>query len=134
MTGASGFVHVANDMLHSAEASIAVERAVDTALNALEACAKQSSMKRFVYASSSFAATQPKPDVDFRTATDAYNDEAVARNQEPGADGETVYSASKAEADRAIYRWVKENKPSLVVNSSMEHSQSKTMSRLLADS
>lgn len=96
----------------------AVQKAVTGALNALKASA-MSGLNRFVYTSSSFAATQPKPGEIFTVTTESYNEEAVERASKPNPDGETVYSASKVAAERAILKWVKENKPPLVVNMSL---------------
>lgn len=75
-------------------------------------------MKRFVYTSSSFAATLPKPGERFTISTNTFNNEAVERAWKPNASGETVYAASKVEAERAIMKWVDENKSSLIVNMS----------------
>ena len=94
-------------MTHSPGADAAINRAIDGALNALEACTKRrSSIKRFVYTSSSFAATQPKPNVRFSIAVDSYNDEAVQRAHQPNPDGETVYAASKVLTERALVNYV----------------------------
>ena len=109
-------------MTHSTDPNIAIPRAVNGALNALKASAKVPGLKRFVFTSSSFAATQPKPGKKFTITAESYNDEAVERAWKPNADGETVYSASKVEAERAIFKWVKENKPSLIVNTGMNFS------------
>lgn len=105
-------------MTHSKDVKVAVSQAVNGALNALKASSKEPGVKRFVYTSSSFAATQPKPDEKFTVAGDAYNEEALQNAWRPNADGATVYSASKAEAERAVFRWVKEEKSSLIVNTS----------------
>ncbi|KAH8896159.1 aldehyde reductase [Thozetella sp. PMI_491] len=113
--GASGFIHVANDMQGSRNPDIAIPRAVNGALSALKSSAN-AGLKRFVFTSSSFAVTQPKPGKVFTLTVESFNDEAVERVKTPGADGETVYSASKVEAERAITRWVNKNQPSLVVN------------------
>lgn len=78
-------------------------------------------MKRFVYTSSSFAVTLPKPGKKFTVTADTFNDEAVERAWKPNPDGATVYSASKVEAERAISKWTKEHKPSLIVNTSMKN-------------
>lgn len=107
-------------MTHATDPNVAVPRAVNGALNALKASAKVPGLKRFIFTSSSFAATQPKPEKKFTITTESYNDEAVERARKPNADGETVYSASKVEAERAIFKWVKENKPSLIVNTGMK--------------
>ncbi|KAJ0414904.1 NAD(P)-binding protein [Aspergillus carlsbadensis] len=116
VTGAAGFIHVANDMTSSSNASIAIPSAVNGALNALRAAASEPSMKRFVYTSSSFAATLPKPDQRFTVTAETFNEEATERAWGPDADGDSVYCASKVEAERAIARWVKENNSPLVVN------------------
>lgn len=100
--GAAGFIHVANDMTGSRDPAVAIPRAVRGALNALTACHKEPGLKRFVFTSSSFAVTQPKPNLKFTVTTDTFNDEAIDRVKLPDPDGETVYSASKVECKRAI--------------------------------
>lgn len=105
-------------MTHSTDPTVAIPRAVNGALNALKASANESAMKRFVYTSSSFAATSPKPGKQFTITAESYNDEAVDQAWKGNADGEIVYAASKVEAERAIAKWLEENKSSLVVNSS----------------
>ncbi|KAF6781347.1 aldehyde reductase [Colletotrichum sojae] len=113
--GAAGFIHVANDMTGSRDPAIAIPRAVNGALNAAKASVK-ARLNRFVFTSSSFAVTQPRPGKVFTLTAESFNDEAVERVKTPGADGETVYSASKVEAERALSRWVEESRTSLVVN------------------
>lgn len=115
LLGKGGFIHVANDMSKSRDTDAAVQVAVNGALNALRASAA-AGVKRFVYTSSSFAATQPKLGKIFTITNESYNDEAVERASKPDPDGETVYSASKVAAEKAIWSWVKENNPSMVVN------------------
>lgn len=105
-------------MTHSTNPDVAIPRAVNGALNAVKACAKTPELRRFVYTSSSFAATQPKPGEVFTITEDSYNDDAVGRSRkgDGGVDGETVYSASKVLAERAIFEWIAENKSDLIVN------------------
>lgn len=105
-------------MTGSTDPDVAIPKAVNGVLNALQASDKERNMKRFIYTSSSFAATQPKPDQKFTTTASSYNEEALQRAWLPGADGETVYSASKAEAERAVFRWVQEHNSRLTVNAS----------------
>ncbi|KAF5548258.1 aldehyde reductase [Fusarium mexicanum] len=116
VTAAQGFIHVANDMTGSQDTDIAINRAVKGALNALEACAQEKSAKRFVYTSSSFAATQPKPGEVFTIYHDTFNEEAMLNAWKPKPDPETVYSASKVEVEHQIAAWIKNNKSTLVIN------------------
>ncbi|WAO95968.1 Aldehyde reductase [Fusarium falciforme] len=114
--GATGFVHVAQDMAGSADPSVVVPRAVNGVLNALKAAANEPLMKRFVYTSSSFAVTFPKPGRRFTVTAAMFNDEAVERAWGPNPEDSAVYACSKVEAERAISKWVEDHKPSLVVN------------------
>ncbi|KAL2825840.1 hypothetical protein BDW59DRAFT_161506 [Aspergillus cavernicola] len=80
------------------------------------ASANQPSMKCFVYTSSSFAVTLPKPGTPFTVTANTFNDEAVQWISKPDADGAAIYAASKVAAERAISEWLQENNSSLVVN------------------
>ncbi|KAL6922473.1 hypothetical protein FSST1_006499 [Fusarium sambucinum] len=116
VSGAKGFIHVANDMTGSTNPDVAIKRAVDGALNALKACAQDGNVKRFVYTSSSFAATQPKPGKRFTIYHDTFNEEAMQNAWKPNPDPSTVYSASRVEAERQTSAWIKDNESSLVIN------------------
>jgi len=87
------------------------------ALNALKA-ASSAGIKRFVYTSSSFAVTQPKPNISFTVDESTFNEIAVRVVKEKGsqADGASVYSASKVEVERAMERWKIENAADIVIN------------------
>jgi nucleoside-diphosphate-sugar epimerase len=95
--------------------SQAISLAVSGALNALKACSK-AGIKRFVYTSSSFAVTQPKPNQVFEIAENTFNEEAVEKVRKGTANGEDVYCASKVEAERALRSWGKEHAPEVVIN------------------
>lgn len=103
-------------MTGSTDPHIAVPRAVAGALNALTALTKEPGHKRFVYTSSSFAATLPKPGLRFTVHENTYNDEAVQRVWQHEPPGDAVYAASKVESERALRRWVEEHKPDLAIN------------------
>lgn len=68
LIGASGFIHVAHPTFDLTDPNVdpnaAMKDTVDGALNAIKASAN-AGIKRFVYASSSWAASLPKPDVKF---------------------------------------------------------------------
>ncbi|KAM0286009.1 hypothetical protein ACHAQH_001199 [Verticillium albo-atrum] len=100
----------------SVEGVFDISVAVNGALNALKASAREPLMKRFVFTSSSFAVTMPKPGKRFSVTADTFNDEAVERAWQPDPDGASVYSCSKVEAERAIAMWVEEHNPSLIFN------------------
>lgn len=75
------------------------------------------SIKRFVFTSSSLAATFPKPNVDFAIDNNSYNDEALqVMREDPARKGLFKYAAMKSETEKAMWKWVKENKPSFVLN------------------
>lgn len=97
---------------------MAIPIAVKGALNALKSCAKTPSVKRFVFTSSSIAATFPQPDVEFSIDEGTFNEEALRRVREQGnGSGLLGYAAMKTETEKAIVKWVEENKPSFVLNS-----------------
>ena len=103
-------------MTGSRDPAVHIPRTVKSAINALRSAHKEPGLRRFVYTSSSFAVTQPTPNKQFTVTTDTFNEEAVERCKQPNPPGETVYSASKVVAERAIEQWVNENKPAFVVN------------------
>ncbi|KAF4551701.1 NAD dependent epimerase/dehydratase-like protein 1 [Elsinoe fawcettii] len=116
--GAQGFIHVAHDMGGSSDPKVAIPYSVDMAVSALKASAK-AGLKRFVYTSSSFAVTQPKPSTRFTVSESTFNEEALQKVRETGdkTEGATVYAASKVEVERALNAWKKENNASIVINS-----------------
>lgn len=112
--GASGLIHVATPGMQSYDPNEAIATVVNGALNALEAAAKEGSVKRVVLTSSSTAAASPKPNVHFIIDENTWNEEAVkAAWAPPPYEGEQrkldVYSASKTQSEQAAWKWVKEN-------------------------
>ncbi len=89
-------------------------------INALTAASKTPSIKRFVFTSSSTAILIPRLNEVFTITTSQWNDDAVAKAWEPSpyeADRAfTVYAASKTQAEREVWKFVKEKKPGFVVN------------------
>jgi len=82
--------------------------------------AAEPSVKRFVYTSSSTAAVKAVCNKRFTVDSNSWNDEDIeAAHKPPPYEGRgyTVYSASKAEAEKAVWEFVKEQKPSFVTNS-----------------
>lgn len=87
--------------------------------NTLRAAMTEPSIKRFVFTSSSTAATNPKPNEKFDIKEDSWNTETVEEAWKPAPyDGRkwVVYGASKTQAEQELWKFAKENKPSFEVN------------------
>jgi len=86
----------------------------------LKSAAASPSVKRFVYTSSSTAATAPKPNKEFSITTDLWNESDIKAAWAPppyeDARSWAVYGSSKAEAEKAVWKFVKEQKPHFVCN------------------
>lgn len=119
---ADGFVHIASP-LNGEDPNVVIPIAVNSALNALKAARKTPSVKRFVYTSSSMAATIPKPNVEFDITDQSWNEESIERGWKISEEKTEhskwlhIYGALKTEAEKACWRWIKENKPDFVFNS-----------------
>lgn len=114
--GVAGICHMASVMSFSDKPDEVIPIVVKGALNALTAATKEPGMKSFVYTSSSTAALMPQPDKNIKVTTDTWNDDVVHQaNTSP--DPWSVYGASKTEAERAIWKAVKETNPPFQVAS-----------------
>lgn len=123
--GVNAIIHVAGDTTFSQDAEAVIKDVVTGNEAFLEAAAREptGSVKRFVLTSSSTAATCAIPDKRFTVTTDTWNDEAVdiALNKKgeslgPNFYGFVVYSASKTEGERAVWKFVQDRKPNFAVN------------------
>lgn len=122
--GVDSVIHVASDTTFSEDADKVINSVVQGTENFLRAAAKESKVKRFTLTSSSTAALVAKPGVEGIVATvDTWDDEAVdyARNKKgqsigPNGYAFLVYAASKTEGERALWNFVKQEKPSFVAN------------------
>ncbi|KAI9767825.1 MAG: hypothetical protein M1839_004339 [Geoglossum umbratile] len=118
--GVSGVVHVASILTFSPDPSAVIPATVTAVLSALAAAAKEQSVKRFVFTSSSAAITLPKPNVEFSVDENTWNDEVlpIAWTAPPydQSRGPIVYAASKVQAEREAWQFVEKNKPAFVFN------------------
>ncbi|KAK5657960.1 hypothetical protein OQA88_2512 [Cercophora sp. LCS_1] len=120
--GVSAIVHVASVVTFSPDPSKVIPQTVRGAISVMEAALNEPSVKEFVYTSSIVAATAPIPGNTTHVGPDTFNEAAVKlawapeRIDTPGQGG-VVYSASKAEAEKAVWRFVEEKKPHFTVNS-----------------
>ncbi|KAF4811023.1 Aldehyde reductase 2 [Colletotrichum tropicale] len=121
MTGTAGVVLVASDLSLSNDAQKVIPFVVKATETALSAAAKHDSIKRVVLTSSAFAASTPEANetgvvVDENT----YNKRAIKAAWNPTTPAHRmpfmVYAASKAEGEKAAWKWVEEHKPGYVFN------------------
>jgi hypothetical protein len=79
-------------------------------------------MKRFAWTSSSLAATNPHPNKEFSIDETSYNEEAIAAvTEDPAIKDLSIYSAMKAQTERAMWNWMDEHKPHFVLNTIVRH-------------
>lgn len=118
--GVDAIIHTASVMTRSPNPNEVIPDVVAGATNILKSAATEPSVKRFVFTSSSTAATLPKPGKKFQIDASTWNDEAVELAWKPPPYDPsrtfTVYAASKTQAERAVWKFVQENNPHFVVN------------------
>ena len=92
----------------------------------LKSAANEPSVKRFVFTSSSTAATDPIPNKEFTIGTDTWNNAIIeaAWAPPPYKDDRkwAVYGSSKTEAEKALWKFVEEQKPGFVANAILPNS------------
>lgn len=119
-TGVSGVAHVASDMSFSADPNKVIPGVIAGAINAASSAAKEPSVKRFVFTSSSAAILIPRLNEEFTISADQWNDEAVAKAWAPPPyepdRAFPVYAASKTQAEQEMWKFVREEKPGFVLN------------------
>ncbi|KAI8408165.1 hypothetical protein FOFC_11099, partial [Fusarium oxysporum] len=120
--GVAAVIHVAviGDLVP--DPNVAIPATIESALSVCRAAAKEPSVKRFVFTSSFWAAAFPVPGVgDTITNLDTWNDAAVqAAWAPPPYESDRimpVYFAAKVEAEKAVWKFVKDEKLPWVVNS-----------------
>ncbi|KAH8692307.1 putative NAD dependent epimerase/dehydratase [Talaromyces proteolyticus] len=98
-----------------------IPQVVSAVTSLLEAALKEPSVREFVYTSSIAACAMPTPEDTTHIGPDTWNDMAVQLAWAPPpydpSRGFLVYMASKAEAEKALWKFVNERKPRFGVNS-----------------
>jgi nucleoside-diphosphate-sugar epimerase len=120
LQGCGGFIHVASNMSWSADPNVVVTETVNAATNAVKSAANEPNIKRFLYTSSSAATTLTHPNETRTIDENSWNEEAIKLAYGPNPEPYHVYCASKRQAERAIWKWVEDNKPGFVVNAGKE--------------
>jgi nucleoside-diphosphate-sugar epimerase len=118
--GMSAVAHVATINTFDANPHNVIPQTVAGAINALKAAARESSVKQFVFTSSFAASLLPVPGMEFNVDAKSWNDAAVEMAWTPppydASRGVITYMASKVEAEKAVWKFVAEEKPEFVVN------------------
>lgn len=118
--GVDGVIHVASVLSMSPDPNEVIPQTIAGVVNVLKSAMKEESVKRVVYTSSSVAATLPTPGEEKVINKDTWNDFAIKLAWSPPPYDEdrayAVYGASKTEAERAVWKFVAEEKPSFGVN------------------
>lgn len=119
--GMSAVAHIATVATWDADPNNVIPPTVAGAVNAIKAASKEDSVRQFVYTSTVGAAAFPVADVPFNVDADSWNDGAVAMAWAPPpyepSRGVVVYLGSKVEAEKAVWKFAKEQKPNFTVNS-----------------
>lgn len=114
-----GVAHVASDLSFNPD-PILITGCVNAVESILNVAQSTPSIKRFVYTSSSNAATRPLSDQPRIVDATSWNDEILEQAWAPPpyeADrAYAVYAASKVACERAAWKFMKEQKPSFVFN------------------
>ncbi|GKZ20832.1 hypothetical protein AbraIFM66951_004099 [Aspergillus brasiliensis] len=120
--GVSGIAHVATILGHRSDLITGV---IDTNRNLLVSAAREDTIMRFVYTSSSEAATfssflEHQAGPSTQICVDTWNEEAIRRSQTNAAmspkEGFDMYAASKTLGEQALWKWAEENRPGFVIN------------------
>lgn len=118
--GMSAIAHVATVVTFDADPHKVVPQTVGGTLSMLHAALGEPEVKAFVYTSSVVAATRFIPGDDTHVERDTWNEEAIKLAWAPPpydpTRGKIVYDASKAEAEKAMWKFVEEKKPNFNVN------------------
>ncbi|KFY24850.1 hypothetical protein V493_04994 [Pseudogymnoascus sp. VKM F-4281 (FW-2241)] len=121
--GVQGIIHSASVVSFSPDPAAVIPQTVLGVTTLLRSAARTPSVKSFVLTSSSVAAANNTPDNSPSTVTTStWNDAAIAKawslTSPPFPDDapSIVYSASKAESEKALWEFVEKEKPSFRVN------------------
>ncbi len=119
-TGVSAVAHVASDLSFSPDPNAVIPGVIAGAINALSAAAKEPAVKRVVFTSSSAAILTARVNEEFTFTASDWNDSAVEKAWAPPPYEQeramAVYGASKTQAERATWEFVREKKPGFVLN------------------
>jgi len=116
----SGVIHVAGDVSFSTDFDQVVKSTIDGIHHLLNSAEKHLTIKRVVLTSSRVAIFNPNKGDNYKVDNNSFNDAIVKQARDAPSDHPfkpvLVYAAAKTEGERAVWKWVKEKKPSFQVN------------------
>ncbi|KAH7043771.1 hypothetical protein B0J12DRAFT_578336 [Macrophomina phaseolina] len=114
--GVSAFIHVASVLSWDTNPNNVIPPVINGVLTAAKAAASESSVQRFVFTSSVYSTVMPAVDTKIVVDENTWNNAAVENAWKECADGRTVYAASKTQSEQALWKWLTEKRPDMVVN------------------
>lgn len=120
LVGCEGIAHVASDLSFSPDPNVVITGCVNGVTSLLEEATSTPSIKRFVYTSSSNAATRPLVGEPRHVDSSSWNDDILEEAWAPppytSERSYAVYAASKVACERAAWKFVKDHKPHFTFN------------------
>lgn len=118
--GCAGVVHCCSVMSFSSDPTQVITPTIAGALNALEAAAEESHVKRVVYCSGSVAAVSSGTGTRTEVTSESWNMSAflTAWQPPPYEDDRawSVYASSKLQTEQAVWRWYTDHRPHFTLN------------------
>lgn len=120
--GVHAVAHAASVLTFDKDASKVVPDTVASVTSILTSCLNEPSIKAFVYTSSSVAVVRAVANVKRTIDANTWNEEDAKEAWKPESEWQEnhewiVYGASKIEAEKALWKFRHEKKPSFTVNS-----------------
>jgi nucleoside-diphosphate-sugar epimerase len=118
--GVVAVAHIATVSNFDPDPNHVIPQTVSGAVSVLRAAAAEPSVKRVVFTSSAGAAMMPVPGASGHIGRDSWNDAAVEAAWAPppyeASRGMATYMASKVEAEKAVWKFIQDEKPNFVLN------------------
>ncbi|KAH8889113.1 putative NAD dependent epimerase/dehydratase [Thozetella sp. PMI_491] len=119
-SGVAAIVHVASPLTFDPDPNNVIPQTIEGAMGLLKAAAREPSVKQFVFTSSAPVSTPFPPGSPGHITKDTWADPVVQLAWAPPPyephRGGVVYLSSKLEAEKAIWKFVEEEKPAFDVN------------------
>ncbi|KAL6901260.1 hypothetical protein GGI43DRAFT_433947 [Trichoderma evansii] len=118
--GVAAIAHIATVTNMDPDPKQVIPQTISGIVSLLRAAAAEPSVKRIVFTSSAGAATMPIPGSSGFVDRDTWNDAAVQAAWAPppydATRGMITYMASKVEAEKAVWKFIQDEKPNYVLN------------------